>query len=1536
MGEIKFNIVGDASGFKKAVADAKAGVSDAKRQIESEGQAMSDVFDNLKKTIATTFTFAFAGQLAGQIAQVRGEFQQLEVAFKTMLGSAEKANALMSQLTTTAAITPFGLQDVANGAKQLLAFGMASNKVNETLIRLGDIAAGLSIPLTDLVYLYGTTMTQGRLFTQDFRQFQGRGIPIADELAKQFGVAKKAVGELVTAGKIGFPEVEKAIIAMTSEGGKFGGLMEAQSKTITGQISNIEDAIDSMFNEIGQSSEGLINGALSSVSFLIENYQTIAELLMVIAGAYGINKAALALNAGVANAMAVQEIEAYTALLGAKEANNISDAQTLASTKGMSVAKAEELLAVKALVKEKIAELGATHALALAKQNEANIAVASSAKQLASTEARMNLVRQQIAATYITNDAKKREALLTELNTLSEQRNALVKAQKTAQIQLETATIEVNSAQTALNTATTQANTIANSVNAKSVNMLSLAFGGLKKAWAGVTGFLSANPYLLLGLAIAGVAYSIYKVVTASNVYEAAQENMAKITEELNNKISEHKSKAEGYIRTIRDENAMTFERTKAYKDLQEIIPSITEQYSLQELQTLNNVDAQRMLNEEMQKMARGGLVEQVNKFSDSGDKMSEFWEGNSFWSFIKQTNAETPIWLNLIGSATGIFGKLTTSIIGASNAAEKFGKEMQEKAIDALRIFDEEAEEQAFLELDVETQIKVSKENEEKTAKEAKELKAKAEEAINSGDNTLFVDYYVQYQFKLKEKEKWEERLNNAMQAPTYDEQKKQWKVELAEKRKLLKEQSKDSSRATETDRETTRKEIQDLEKKLGVNKSGKSSGKSPEELKADYVKAQQALEGVKERQQKEQNRQIRDMYFRQQELEISLMDDASKRRIEEEKLNRQKEEYELQKEMEDAQEAEIARQKALFDAQEEEKAKAEAQKGKKYTKKVFADEDINNAELAKIADRYKTLGELTQQKADADARKAEADAMNEYLIEYGTYQEKRKAIADKYNKQIAEAETEGQKKILQKQMENELSELDISANKTTSIVAQLFGDMTDKSLADLRRLQTEGKKVLDFLTGGQWNEETGKDLGITKEMFNTISADPAKLAELQKILKDLTDDVKALENPFKQVKMGFGDMFKNLKDPKKFSEALNDVVSAMNKISQAGSFVSDSIRSLGNAFGSDTFGAIADGLDMALGAMDSAMQGAQAGAAFGPWGAAAGAAIGLVSSLGESIAELHDNKKEKKIVAFQEQIDGLQKRYDKLGDAIERAYSADASGLIEEQNKMLAKQRELISQQIAEEQDKKNADQSRINEWTDKMEEVSKQIEENKREAIEAMTGTDISSAIDSFATALADAWQNGTDSAYESVNVVKKLLRTGIVEYIKKTISPDVEALMGNMANYLGDGVISEYEQALLDAEAKAIANKSDQLLGTAKKAGLLTDEASSGTSGGASAMTQETAEEVNGRFTAMQISMEAMRTSTQVMQGALGGLIAQITPAIAVTTESSRTLGEIRDLAIQRNDYLADIAKYTKGNLAEVTSMAKEIVKIKDKL
>ena len=257
----------------------------------------SDRMDMAMRKLATALGSLGVGfsltEFARKVAMVRGEFQQLEVAFTTMLGNKEKADALMAKTVDFAAKTPFDLQGVAAGTKQLLAYGSNAEEVTDELRMLGDIAAGLSMPLGDLVYLYGTTRTQGRMFTMDLRQFMGRGVPLAEELAKKFGVTKAEVGKLVTEGKVGFNDMKDALVAMTSEGGKFYNLMEEQSKTITGKMSNLGDAVDQMFNNIGKQSEGIISGAIDSAAYLVENYEKIGKVLMDIIVAYGSYKAAV-------------------------------------------------------------------------------------------------------------------------------------------------------------------------------------------------------------------------------------------------------------------------------------------------------------------------------------------------------------------------------------------------------------------------------------------------------------------------------------------------------------------------------------------------------------------------------------------------------------------------------------------------------------------------------------------------------------------------------------------------------------------------------------------------------------------------------------------------------------------------------------------------------------------------------------------------------------------------------------------------------------------------------------------------------------------------------------------------------------------------------------------------------------------------------------------------------------------------------------------------------------------------------------------
>lgn len=327
-GRLYFDVLLNDESLQQGLQRSRESFRSLGESANAELQSMDGFMAKAAQTAAGLFAVDKIKDFVSQLALVRGEYQQLEIAFETMLGSKSQADALMAQLINTAATTPFEMKEIAESAKMLLAYGMAADEVNGTLIRLGDIAAGLSIPIKDLAFLYGTTMVQGRLYTQDLNQFLGRGIPLADELAKQFGKNKSEVKKLVEEGKIGFPEVQKAIEALTGEGSKFGGLMEAQSKTISGQISNIEDAWEQMFNEIGKSQEGNISGALDITGKLIENWKTIGKVLLYVISIYGAYRAAtmLAAVATRINAAAAQNV-AYQQKLAAMQGIVLTNAQ---------------------------------------------------------------------------------------------------------------------------------------------------------------------------------------------------------------------------------------------------------------------------------------------------------------------------------------------------------------------------------------------------------------------------------------------------------------------------------------------------------------------------------------------------------------------------------------------------------------------------------------------------------------------------------------------------------------------------------------------------------------------------------------------------------------------------------------------------------------------------------------------------------------------------------------------------------------------------------------------------------------------------------------------------------------------------------------------------------------------------------------------------------------------------------------------------------------------------------------------------------
>lgn len=570
-GRLYFDVLLNDESLQQGLQRSRESFRSLGETANAELQSMDGFMAKAAQTAAGLFAADKLKDFASAIATVRGEYQQLEIAFETMLGSKSQADALMAQLIDTAATTPFEMKEIAESSKMLLAYGMAADEVNGTLIRLGDIAAGLSIPIKDLAFLYGTTMVQGRLYTQDLNQFLGRGIPLADELAKQFGKNKSEVKKLVEEGKIGFPEVQKAIEALTNEGSKFGGLMEAQSKTIKGQLSNIEDAWEQMMNEIGRSQEENISKALDITGKLIENWRTVGKVVLTAAAAIGSYKAAVVTLAAIRKVSDTAKVlntgQHLRSVLTLEQQAKLSkmklSTSSLAYAKAVQTEVQAELQKQKALVQTTQIEVQAAEKeIAFATMREKKAAEAVAAK------------RSQVGAAMMSGNAKRIEAATTALSTAQERLNTAEKAKNTAIQSLSSKQATLNTAAKRVNTLETAANTAAQTASTGATNLLSMAFHGLGKA-------ITSNPIGLLVGAITAAASAMFFFTKSTDE-----------TTQMSERFGESAAKSIQQVDMLGTALMGLDEGTGVYKKTMDELNSILEEYGITQIKEGDNIDS--------------------------------------------------------------------------------------------------------------------------------------------------------------------------------------------------------------------------------------------------------------------------------------------------------------------------------------------------------------------------------------------------------------------------------------------------------------------------------------------------------------------------------------------------------------------------------------------------------------------------------------------------------------------------------------------------------------------------------------------------------------------------------------------------------------------------------------------------------------------------------------------------------------------------------------------------------------------------------
>lgn len=236
------------------------------RSAEGATSKLDSKMSKLGGMIAGAFAVGGVVNFGNAVIESLKKYEYFHASLNTMMkGNKQMAGALETQLMTLAKTTPFELTEIQASTKQLLAYGFRAGEVVNTMKTLGDVSAGIGAPLGDIAYLYGTLKTSGRVTLMDLRQFAGRGIPIYETLAKRLKTTTNEINNMVSAGKIGFKDIEGAFSDMTKQGGQFFNLMEDQSKTVGGKLSNLSDVWEQIRVNIGKSQTGII---ASTVDFI--------------------------------------------------------------------------------------------------------------------------------------------------------------------------------------------------------------------------------------------------------------------------------------------------------------------------------------------------------------------------------------------------------------------------------------------------------------------------------------------------------------------------------------------------------------------------------------------------------------------------------------------------------------------------------------------------------------------------------------------------------------------------------------------------------------------------------------------------------------------------------------------------------------------------------------------------------------------------------------------------------------------------------------------------------------------------------------------------------------------------------------------------------------------------------------------------------------------------------------------------------------------------------------------------------------------
>lgn len=622
-GTLLFRIDADTAPVERAADRAGGALLGIGEKASQGGNLITQALKGAGALVASTFAVSGARDFISNMISVRQSIEQSEAALTSFLGSKEKADQMMESFKEMAATTPIDLETLSSSTQTMLGFGVSADTAGKMMHVLGDISGGNTQKFQSLSLAFSQMSSAGRLMGQDLLQMINAGFNPLEEMSRQTGKSIAELKEEMSKGAISSQQVTEAFISATEEGGRFHGMLKAQSQGLAGSFAKLKGAMNGMYNELGKESEGAIKGAVDLAASLARNYQDVALALASVAAGYGVVKGAqmaYAASSDVAYAMKYKsEAEALNQLMTAEQRARISKLSMKDGAKAYGDALKAEVETTRAAVATKKAAALEEAAVSKAKFTAAQMEVANARKLVAAKQA-------ELVAAQGTANARKIEVAQTQLSNAQERLHVALRERSTAVGVRQAAQERVVAAVRAEGAAATTADTAASGANLTVTNLLTAAKNAAAQAAARLNAVIMANAWMLAAAAVAALVYGLYKLATHQSEAEKRQKALNEAVNEGTKSAAGEIAKLDALYDELRKAKKGTDEYKKAKDAIVKQYGGYLDKLNAERGKVLDVADAYELLKKKVEQAAKARAMKTYidKQLEDSGDKRGE------------------------------------------------------------------------------------------------------------------------------------------------------------------------------------------------------------------------------------------------------------------------------------------------------------------------------------------------------------------------------------------------------------------------------------------------------------------------------------------------------------------------------------------------------------------------------------------------------------------------------------------------------------------------------------------------------------------------------------------------------------------------------------------------------------------------------------------------------------------------------------------------------------------------------------------------